>query len=345
MTPLPQTPPARSDELLQVRNLEKFFPITGGVLKRVVNHVRAVNDVSFSISRGEVVGLVGESGSGKTTVGRTILKLSEPTGGTIDFDGADITQLKPPQMRAFRKRMQIVFQDPYASLNPREKIRTVLGHALAVHRIGTASDREDRIVRLLEQVGLSGDYLDRFPHEFSGGQRQRIGIARALAVEPEFIVADEPVSALDVSIQAQVVNLLEDLKAQFNLTMLFIAHDLAVVEHISDRVIVMYLGRIMEIAPTRKLYGAPNHPYTKALLSAVPDADRRARPDRIILAGDIPSPINPPSGCVFRTRCPMAIPDCANVIPVPTEVSPGHFSACIRTAPAAGATPLVEETP
>ena len=341
--PIPSAP-AQSDELLQVRHLEKFFPITGGVLKRVVNHVRAVNDVSFSIRRGEVVGLVGESGSGKTTVGRTILKLSEPTGGSIDFDGADITHLKPPQMRAFRKRMQIVFQDPYASLNPREKIRTVLGHALAVHRIGTATEREDRIVRLLEQVGLTGDYLDRFPHEFSGGQRQRIGIARALAVEPEFIVADEPVSALDVSIQAQVVNLLEDLKDQFNLTMLFIAHDLAVVEHISDRVIVMYLGRIMEIAPTRKLYSAPNHPYTKALLSAVPDADRRARPDRIILSGDIPSPINPPSGCVFRTRCPMAIADCAQIVPVPTEVSPGHFSACIRTAPGAGATSHLEHT-
>jgi oligopeptide/dipeptide ABC transporter ATP-binding protein len=345
MTPAPIAhAPARSDELLQVRRLEKFFPIKGGVLKRVVNQVKAVNDVSFSIGRGEVVGLVGESGSGKTTVGRTILKLSEPTGGSIDFDGADITDLKPPQMRPFRKRMQIVFQDPYASLNPREKIRTVLGHALAVHRIGTPSEREDRIVRLLEQVGLSGDYLDRFPHEFSGGQRQRIGIARALAVEPEFIVADEPVSALDVSIQAQVVNLLEDLKDQFNLTMLFIAHDLAVVEHISDRVIVMYLGRIMEVAPTRKLYQSPNHPYTKALLSAVPDADRRARPDRIILSGDIPSPINPPSGCVFRTRCPMAIADCARIVPVPTEVSPGHFSACIRTAPAAGATPYVEET-
>ena len=295
--------------------------------------MKAVNGVSFNVLRGEVVGLVGESGSGKTTVGRTILRLEEPTSGTIDFDGTDIGKLAKPVMRRYRKRMQIVFQDPYASLNPREKIRTMLGHALAVHNIGTAADRDDRIVALLEQVGLSGDYLDRFPHEFSGGQRQRIGIARALAVEPEFIVADEPVSALDVSIQAQVVNLLDDLKSKFNLTMLFIAHDLAVVEHISDRVIVMYLGRIMEIAPTRTLYRAPNQPYTKALLSAVPSPDIHAKRDRVILTGDIPSPINPPSGCVFRTRCPIAIPDCAQIVPELKEVSPDHFSACIRTAP------------
>ena len=333
MSVTPDMAPKPRDTLLQVTNLKKYFPIRGGVLNRVVNNVKAVNDVTFNILRGEVVGLVGESGSGKTTVGRTVLRLEEPTSGKIDFDGADIGKLPKPVMRGYRKRMQIVFQDPYASLNPREKIRTMLGHALAVHNIGTPADRDDRIVALLEQVGLSGDYLDRFPHEFSGGQRQRIGIARALAVEPEFIVADEPVSALDVSIQAQVVNLLDDLKAKFNLTMLFIAHDLAVVEHISDRVIVMYLGRIMEIAPTRTLYRAPNHPYTKALLSAVPSPDIHAKKDRIILTGDIPSPINPPSGCVFRTRCPMAIADCAKVVPELKEVSPGQFSACIRTAP------------
>jgi len=329
-------PPASEkadNALLKVANLKKYFPIRGGLLGRVVRDVKAINDVSFTVARGEVVGLVGESGSGKTTVGRTVLRLDEPTSGTIDFDGTDIGRLPKQDMRRFRKRMQIVFQDPYASLNPREKIRTVLGHALAVHKIGTPADREDRIVTLLEQVGLTGDYLDRFPHEFSGGQRQRIGIARALAVEPDFIVADEPVSALDVSIQAQVVNLLDDLRAKFNLTMLFIAHDLAVVEHISDRVIVMYLGRIMEIAPTRALYRTPNHPYTKALLSAVPSPDITARKERVILKGDIPSPINPPSGCVFRTRCPMAIADCANVVPELKQVSPGQFSACIRTAP------------
>lgn len=339
-------PAEDSDALLRVRDLKKYFTIRGGIFNRVVNHVRAINDVSFHVNRGEVVGLVGESGSGKTTVGRTILRLLEPSDGEINFAGTDITRLSASEMRPFRKRMQIIFQDPYASLNPREKVRTVLSHALAVHKIGRPEEREDRIVALLEQVGLSGDYLDRFPHEFSGGQRQRIGIARALAVEPEFIVADEPVSALDVSIQAQVVNLLEDLKAQYNLTMLFIAHDLAVVEHISDRVIVMYLGRIMEIAPTRKLYRVPNHPYTQALLSAVPDPDKRARPDRIILKGDIPSPINPPSGCVFRTRCPMAISDCARIVPSLNEISPGHFSACIRTAPTPGviaATSLTQE--
>ncbi|SMC51072.1 ABC transporter ATP-binding protein [Rhizobium sp. RU36D] len=323
----------RREALLIVKDLKKIFPLRGGILNRVVRSVHAVNDVSFEVKRGEVVGLVGESGSGKSTVGRTILRLLEPTSGTIDFDGANINILSRYEMRRFRKRMQIVFQDPYASLNPREKVRTILSHALALHRIGTPQDREDRVVTLLEQVGLSADYLDRFPHEFSGGQRQRIGIARALAVEPEFIVADEPVSALDVSIQAQVINLLDDLKDQFNLTMLFIAHDLAVVEHICDRVIVMYLGRIMEIAPTRSLYARPNNPYTQALLSAVPKPDPDAPKNRIILKGDIPSPISPPSGCVFRTRCPMAIADCAQVVPTLNEIEPGHFSACIRTAP------------
>ena len=323
----------RREPLLVVNDLRKHFPIRGGLFNRVLRSVQAVNDVSFEIGRGEVVGLVGESGSGKTTVGRTVLRLEEATSGSVNFDGAEITMLSKPEMRRYRKRMQIVFQDPYASLNPREKIRTMLMHALSVHRIGTRADREDRVVALLEQVGLTGDYLNRFPHEFSGGQRQRIGIARALAVEPDFIVADEPVSALDVSIQAQVINLLDDLKEAFNLTMLFIAHDLAVVEHIADRVVVMYLGRIMEVAPTRRLYAAPNHPYTQALLSAVPSPDPDARRERIILKGDIPSPISPPSGCVFRTRCPMAIADCAAFVPPLREVVAGHFSACIRTAP------------
>jgi oligopeptide/dipeptide ABC transporter ATP-binding protein len=316
--------------LLEVEDLTKFFPVRGGVLNRVVNRVKAVNGVSFEVGRGEVVGLVGESGSGKTTVGRTLLRLEEPTSGTVRFDGTDITGLDRTAMRRFRKRMQNIFQDPYASLNPREKIRTVIGHALALHNIGTPADREDRIVQLLEQVGLSADYLDRFPHEFSGGQRQRIGIARALAVDPEFVVADEPVSALDVSIQAQVINLLDDLKDEFDLTMLFIAHDLAVVEHICDRVIVMYLGRVMEVAPARRLYNVPHHPYTQALLSAVPLPEPGRKRERVLLTGDIPSPIDPPSGCVFRTRCPRAIADCATVVPPLEEVAPNHFSACIN---------------
>jgi oligopeptide/dipeptide ABC transporter ATP-binding protein len=323
-------PAAAKRALLEVEELAKFFPIRGGVLNRVVNHVKAVNGVSFTVARGEVVGLVGESGSGKTTVGRTLLRLEEPTSGAVRFDGTDIMALDRPGMRRFRKRMQIIFQDPYASLNPREKIRTLIGHALALHRIGTPAEREDRIVQLLEQVGLSADYLDRFPHEFSGGQRQRIGIARALAVDPEFVVADEPVSALDVSIQAQVINLLDDLKDKFDLTMLFIAHDLAVVEHICDRVIVMYLGRIMEVAPARRLYSQPVHPYTKALLSAVPIPEPGRKRERILLKGDIPSPIDPPSGCVFRTRCPRAIPDCARTVPTLEEAAPEHYVACIN---------------
>jgi oligopeptide/dipeptide ABC transporter ATP-binding protein len=315
--------------LLQVKDLKKYFPIRGGILNRVVNNVQAVNDVTFDVRKGEVVGLVGESGSGKTTVGRTLLRLEEATSGSVTFGGTDILTLPKEDMRKFRKRMQIIFQDPYASLNPREKIRTVIGHALAQHQIGTPGDREDRIVRLLEQVGLSADYMDRFPHEFSGGQRQRIGIARALAVDPEFVVADEPVSALDVSIQAQVINLLDDLKDALNLTMLFIAHDLAVVEHICDRVIVMYLGRIMEIAPASTLYSAPNHPYTQALLSAIPIPKPGRKRSRVVLKGDIPSPINPPSGCVFRTRCPRAIGDCAIIVPALKPVGLDHFSACI----------------
>ncbi len=315
--------------LLQVTDLKKYFPIRGGVLNRVVNSVQAVNGITFDVRRGEVVGLVGESGSGKTTVGRTLLRLEEATSGTVSFDGTDIMALPKEDMRRFRKRMQIIFQDPYASLNPREKIRTLIGHALDLHGIGTPADREDRIVALLEQVGLSSDYLDRFPHEFSGGQRQRIGIARALAVEPEFVVADEPVSALDVSIQAQVINLLDDLRQSLSLTMLFIAHDLAVVEHICDRVIVMYLGRVMEIAPAATLYSSPKHPYTEALLSAVPIPTPGRRRNRVILKGDIPSPINPPSGCVFRTRCPKAKAECASVVPPLKQVGPDHFSACI----------------
>ena len=316
--------------LVEVRDLKKHFPIRGGVLSRVVASVKAVDGVSFAIRRGEVLGLVGESGSGKTTVGRTLLRLIEPTGGRIFFDGQDITELPREKLRPFRRRMQIIFQDPFSSLNPRMTVGDIIAEPLLIHGIGkTPKERTERVAELLKLVGLSPDHMRRYPHEFSGGQRQRIGIARALAVAPEFIVADEPVSALDVSIQAQVVNLLQDLKEELGLTLLFIAHDLAVVEYISDRVAVMYLGKVMELAPARELYRNPKHPYTEALLSAVPIPDPTVKRERIVLQGDIPSPINPPSGCVFRTRCRYALPECAQV-PELKEVAPGHYKACIR---------------
>jgi oligopeptide/dipeptide ABC transporter ATP-binding protein len=320
-----------TDDILRVEGLVKRFPIRGGTLNRVVDHVQAVNGVSFTVRRGEVLGLVGESGSGKTTVGRLVLRLAEATAGKVIFDGTNLLELSKRDMRLFRKRMQIIFQDPYASLNPREKVRTVLGHALALHRIGTPESRSERTVELMRKVGLSPAQLDRFPHEFSGGQRQRVGIARALAVNPEFLVADEPVSALDVSIQAQVINLLSDLKDELDLTMLFIAHDLAVVEHICDRVAVMYLGKIMEIAPSGALYDKPNHPYTEALLSAIPVPEPGRTRKRTVLTGDIPSAINPPSGCVFRSRCPRAKAICAQETPELKPVGPDHFSACHLT--------------
>jgi len=312
-----------SQPLLQVTGLTKQFPTAGGVVK-------AVDDVGFSMARGEVLGLVGESGSGKTTTGRAILRLIEPTAGRILFDGTDITHLDRTALRAYRRRMQIIFQDPYASLNPRRKVMDAIGEALVIHAIGTKADRRDRIAALLQRVGLPADAMARFPHEFSGGQRQRIGIARALAVEPDFIVADEPVSALDVSVQAQVVNLLQDLQAELGLTVLFIAHDLAVVQYISDRIAVLYLGRVMEIASAEQLYSRPRHPYTEALLAAAPIPDPTRRSQRTPLQGDIPSPLNPPSGCVFRTRCPHAIAECATRIPPLVEVAPGHQKACIR---------------
>ncbi|HEX7004867.1 MAG TPA: dipeptide ABC transporter ATP-binding protein [Trueperaceae bacterium] len=319
-----------TDNILEVRNLRKYFPIRGGIFSRVVANVKAVEDVSFDVKRGEVVGLVGESGSGKTTVGRSILRLIEPSSGEVWFDGTDITKISKSAMREYRKRMQIIFQDPFASLNPRMSVGDIIGEAMTIHNLARGREREQRVASLLERVGLSPNHMRRYPHEFSGGQRQRIGIARALAVDPEFIVADEPVSALDVSIQAQVVNLLLDLKEELGLTLLFIAHDLGVVEYISDHVVVMYLGRIMEIAPSKELYANPIHPYTEALLSAVPIPDPTVRRERIILQGDIPSPINPPSGCVFRTRCPIATKECAEVVPPLEEVTPGHFKACIH---------------
>jgi len=319
-----------SAPLLEVRRLKKYFPIKAGVLQRQVAAVKAIDDVSFSIDRGEVVGLVGESGSGKTTVGRTVLRLLEPTSGEILFDGVDIASLKSADLRRYRKRMQIIFQDPYASLNPRMTVGATLGEALTTHSLVRGRSKEERVAEILGKVGLPAAHMRRFPHEFSGGQRQRIGIARALAVDPQFIVADEPVSALDVSIQAQVINLLIDLKERLDLTMLFIAHDLAVVEHISDRVVVMYLGKIMEIAPAKELYANPVHPYTEALLAAVPVPDPTVKRSKAPLQGDIPSPISPPSGCVFRTRCPLAAEQCAEVVPPLEEVSKGHFKACIR---------------
>jgi len=321
----------KTDEaMLEVNHLQKFFPIRGGLLSRVVANVQAVNDVSFTVGRGEVVGLVGESGSGKTTVGRSLLRLIEPSSGEVKFEGVDVVKLNKNDMRKYRRKMQIIFQDPFASLNPRMTVSDIIGEALTIHHLAQGVAKTERIASLLEKVGLRPESMRRYPHEFSGGQRQRIGIARALAVDPSFIVADEPVSALDVSIQAQVVNLIQDLQQEMGLTMLFIAHDLSVVEYLCDRVIVMYLGRIMEVAPAKELYLNPKHPYTEALLSAAPIADPTIKRDRIILQGDIPSPINPPSGCVFRTRCRYAIEDCAKVVPELREVQPGHFKACIR---------------
>jgi oligopeptide transport system ATP-binding protein len=325
----PVIPMGAGEPLLIVRDLQKYFPVKRGILARVVANVKAVDGISFGISKGETLGLVGESGSGKTTVGRCILRLIEPTSGSVEFDGADVLGLGSGDMRRMRRHMQIVFQDPYASLNPRMTVGSIIAEPLIIHGDLSGSDRTARVGQLLEKVGLSADYHKRYPHEFSGGQRQRIGVARALATNPKFLVLDEPVSALDVSVQAQVVNLLQDLQEELGLTYLFIAHDLSVVEHISTRVAVMYLGKVMELAPRESLYRDPLHPYTKALLSAVPVPDPTVKKSRIILTGDIPTPLNPPSGCVFHTRCPIAqFPVCADVVPPVIEHKPGQFAAC-----------------
>jgi len=315
--------------LLSVTTLRKEFPLKGGVFAKDVPTVHAVDGVSFDIAPGETLGLVGESGCGKSTTGRCILRLIEPTSGQIMFQGRDVIGLQGEELRGLRRDMQIIFQDPFASLNPRHTVRGIIGEALVIHRLAANRRQlDDRVVELLETVGLQSGHLQRFPHEFSGGQRQRIGIARALAVQPKMIVCDEPVSALDVSIQAQVINLLEDLQDKFGLTYLFIAHDLSVVEHISDRVAVMYLGRVVEIAPSDSLYDNPRHPYTEALLSAVPIPDPQVKRKRIVLQGEVPNPIQPPTGCHFHPRCPLAEERCKLEVPQLRESTPGHWTAC-----------------
>ena len=328
---------ATDPPLVELNRVKKYFPVTSGIVfKRQVGEIKAVDDVSLTIRRGETLGLVGESGSGKSTLGRCILQLHQQTEGEVKFDGVELSTLRGGELRTVRRRINAIFQDPYSSLSPRMTAAGIIGEPVSVHGLAAnKAEMRDRIQELLQTVGLNPYMADRFPHEFSGGQRQRIGIARAIAAEPEFIVADEPVSALDVSIQAQIINLLQELQERMGLTYLLIAHDLSVVRHISDRVAVMYLGRLMELAPCDDLYESPQHPYTRALLSAVPVPDPSVEEsrERIVLQGDIPSPQNPPQGCVFHTRCPMAIDECRAAVPPLKETSPGHWTACIRVGP------------
>jgi len=317
-------------DLVEVKNLYKYFPVRGGLLQRVVAWVQAVDDVSFSVRQGETLGLVGESGCGKTTVGRTMLRLTEPTGGAVLYEGIDLFSLHGSELKKMRRNMQIIFQDPYASLDPRMPIGESIAEGLKIHNIGTPRDRFETVIETLRKVGLEDYHARRYPHEFSGGQRQRIGIARALALQPKFIICDEPVSALDVSIQSQVLNILNDLQKEFGLTYLFIAHNLSVVEHISHRVAVMYLGKVIEMTTREELFRNPLHPYTQALMSAIPIPDPTLKRERIILPGDVPSPLNPPSGCRFHPRCPVAMEHCALEEPPFIEVSPDHWVACWR---------------
>jgi peptide/nickel transport system ATP-binding protein/oligopeptide transport system ATP-binding protein len=318
----------KGEVLVKVDNLVKYFPVRAGLLQRVVNHVKAVDDVSFFVRKGETLGLVGESGCGKTTVGRTMLRLIEPTGGAVKFENRDVFSMKPQELKLTRRDMQIIFQDPYASLDPRVPIGESVMEGLHIHKIGTPKERVDIMLETLKKVGLESYHSRRYPHEFSGGQRQRIGIARALALRPKFIVCDEPVSALDVSIQSQVLNILRDLQAEFGLTYLFIAHNLSVVEHVSNRVAVMYLGKMVEMTSRVELFRNPLHPYTQALMSAIPVPNPRLKRQRTILKGDVPSPLNPPRGCRFHPRCPVAIEKCAHEEPQFLEVSPDHWVAC-----------------
>jgi oligopeptide/dipeptide ABC transporter ATP-binding protein len=323
-----ETSPESRQWLLDVRHLKKYFPIRGGILSRPVAQVQAVDDVSFSIARGETFGLVGESGCGKTTTGRAVLRLIEPDSGEIEFDGIDLLALGSTALRALRRDMQIIFQDPYASLNPRMTIRSIVGEPFAIHSFASGSERENRVAELLKTVGLDASVMKRYPHEFSGGQRQRIGIARALALHPKLIVADEPVSALDVSIQSQIINLLADLQSQFGLTYLFISHSIPVIEHISTRIGVMYVGKLVEVGSSEQICVHPKHPYTQALLSAVPVPDPAAKKHRIVLKGDVPTPVNPPSGCRFHPRCPIAIDRCATDEPPLRRLDDGRDAAC-----------------
>jgi peptide/nickel transport system ATP-binding protein/oligopeptide transport system ATP-binding protein len=318
----------QGEVLVKVDNLVKYFPVRAGLLQRVVNHVKAVDDVSFFVRKGETLGLVGESGCGKTTVGRTMLRLIEPTGGAVKFEGRDVFSMKPQELKLTRRDMQIIFQDPYASLDPRVPIGESVMEGLHIHKIGSPKERVDIMLETLKKVGLESYHSRRYPHEFSGGQRQRIGIARALALRPKFIICDEPVSALDVSIQSQVLNILKDLQAEFGLTYLFIAHNLSVVEHVSNRVAVMYLGKMVEMTSREELFRNPLHPYTQALMSAIPVPNPRLKRQRTILKGDVPSPLNPPKGCRFHPRCPVAIEKCSHEEPAFLEVSPDHWVAC-----------------